>query len=241
MKKTIIISLCSMMLFGALSCGTSWASTSIFGSAKSSGTTNGVACGAALKSLYTQYKADGKIDTKNLSNIVNLATLANGIESLKGQSDKSAFYKDFATGLITGSGNLVTGKTASSVTSTLSSLGNLDLSALGDVAAAVTGNAAGTSASASSNKSSALGNLLGAAANGLSQSAGNSSSSASTSSAASSAADAAVSAAVSSAASSSAASAASSALSELTSALGSNKDVNTAVSTISSLLSSFGK
>lgn len=225
MKKTIIISLCSMMLFGALSCGTSWASTSIFGSAKSSGTTNGVACGAALKSLYTQYKADGKIDTKNLSNIMNLATLANGIESLKGQSDKSAFYKDFATGLITGSGNLVTGKTASSVTSTLSSLGNLDLSALGDVAAAVAGNAAGTSASASSNKSSALGNLLGAAANGLSQSAGNSSSSASTASAASSAA----------------ASAASSALSELTSALGSNKDVNTAVSTISSLLSSFGK
>lgn len=237
MKKTIIISLCSMMLFGAFSCGTSWASTSIFGSAKSSGTTNGVACGAALKSLYTQYKADGKIDTKNLSNIVNLATLANGIESLKGQSDKSAFYKDFATGLITGSGNLVTGKTASSVTSTLSSLGNLDLSALGDVAAAVTGNAAGTSASASSSNSSALGNLLGAAANGLSQSAGNSSSSASTASAASSAA----SAAVSSAASSSAASAASSALSELTSALGSNKDVNTAVSTISSLLSSFGK
>lgn len=166
MKRTIIISICALMAFAAISCGIAYANAapSIFGSGKSSGTTNGVACGAALNSLYTQYKADGKIDTKNISNIVNLATLANGVESLKGQSDKSTFFKDFATGLIAGSRNLVTSKTAGSVTSTLSSLANLDLSALGDAAAAVAGNASGSSATASASSASASASSVSAAA-----------------------------------------------------------------------------
>ena len=66
----------------------------------SEATANGQAAGAALKSLYTQYKADGKMDMSNLNNMLNLATLANNVKGLKGMTDKSTFYKEFAIGLV---------------------------------------------------------------------------------------------------------------------------------------------
>lgn len=94
-------------------------------------TTNGQAAGAALKSLYTQYKADGKLDMANITNIMNLATLANNVKDLKGQTNKSAFYKDFATGLVAGSNNLITSGNSNAVMSGLSNLvNNVDLTAL---------------------------------------------------------------------------------------------------------------
>jgi hypothetical protein len=92
---------------------------------------NGQAAGAALKSLYTQYKADGKLDMTNLNNILNLTTLSNNIKELKGMSDKSKFYKDFATGLIKGSDSLVNKSNSTSVMNGLTNLvNNVDLSAL---------------------------------------------------------------------------------------------------------------
>ena len=92
-------------------------------------TTDGKAAGAALKALYTQYKADGKLNISNLTNIANITTLATNVKGLKGQTDKTAFYKDFAAGLITGSGNLVTEDTSGSIMSGLTSLANnVDLS-----------------------------------------------------------------------------------------------------------------
>ena len=103
---------------------------------ESAGTTNGKAAGSALKSLYTQYKADGKLDMSNLNNIMNAATLATNVKGLKGQTDKTTFYKDFASGLIAGSGNLVTQNNSAAVMSGLTSLvNNVDLSALTDKAA----------------------------------------------------------------------------------------------------------
>ena len=94
-------------------------------------TTNGQAAGAALKSLYTQYKTDGKLDMANITNIMNLATLANNVKDLKGQTNKSAFYKDFATGLVSGSNNLVSSSNSNAVMSGLTNLvDNVDLSAL---------------------------------------------------------------------------------------------------------------
>lgn len=107
----------------------------IFSKKTSTATSNGKAAGVALKSLYTQYKADGKLNMKNVGNLVNLATLANNLQGLKGQSDKSAFYKDFATGLVTGSGNLVTESNSNAVMGGLSNLvNNIDLSGLQNVA-----------------------------------------------------------------------------------------------------------
>ena len=94
-------------------------------------TANGKAAGAALRALYTQYKADGKMDMANLTNIANLATLASNVQDLKGQSDKSAFYKDFVAGLISGSNNLVTESNSGTVMSGLTNLvENVDLSGL---------------------------------------------------------------------------------------------------------------
>ena len=77
--------------------------------------TTGTASGKALKELYVQYKKDGKIDISNLKNLSNLTILAGGIEELKQQSSKSAFYKDFAKGLVGGSNNLVNDSNSSKV------------------------------------------------------------------------------------------------------------------------------
>ena len=94
-------------------------------------TTNGQAAGAALKALYTQYKADGKLNMGNLTNLMNLTTLATNVQGLKGQSDKGTFYKDFASGLVLGSSNLVTSTNSTSVMSGLTNLvENVDLSGL---------------------------------------------------------------------------------------------------------------
>lgn len=99
--------------------------------AASAATSNGQAAGAALKALYTQYKADGKIDLSNINNIMNLAALANNVKDLKGQTNKSAFYKDFAAGLVTGSNSLVTSSNSTAVMNGLSKLvNNVDLTAL---------------------------------------------------------------------------------------------------------------
>lgn len=94
-------------------------------------TTDGQTAGVALKSLYTQYKTDGKLDMSNLNNLLNLTALANSVKDLKGQSNKGSFYKEFAQGLILGSNNLVTSKNSTSVMSGLTNLvNNVDLSGL---------------------------------------------------------------------------------------------------------------
>lgn len=125
----------------------------------SAGTTNGQAAGAALKALYGQYKADGKVDMSNLNNIINLATLANNIKQLKGQTDKSTFYKEFAAGLITGSNNLVTSKNSTSVMSGLTNLvNNVDLSGLTSKAASASSAASAALSGAASKADTAIDN-----------------------------------------------------------------------------------
>lgn len=103
---------------------------------------NGRAAGAALRSLYTQFKADGKLDMSNINNMLNLATFANNVKGLKGQTSKTQFYKDFLTGLIKGSDNLVTSKNGSSIMNGITDLvNNVDLSAITDKATAASGKA----------------------------------------------------------------------------------------------------
>ena len=94
-------------------------------------TSEGQAAGVALKALYGQYKADGKLDMSNLTNLMNLAALATSVQNLKGQTDKTTFYKDFVKGLITGSNNLVNENNSTSIMSGLQNLvNNVDLSGL---------------------------------------------------------------------------------------------------------------
>ena len=97
----------------------------------STATVDGKAAGVALRALFTQYKADGKFDMGNLNNLLNLTSLANNIQGLKGQTNKGAFYKDFASGLVIGSNNLVTEQNTTSVMDGLTNLvNNVDLSGL---------------------------------------------------------------------------------------------------------------
>ena len=153
MKLTHIFAAAALVLMTA-SCGVLGAGST---SGASAGVTGGQASGAALKNLYAQYQADGKIDVTNINNVVNLATLANGIQGLKDQDDKSAFYADFAKGLVLGSGNLISNTTAPSVASSLSGLANTDLSALTNAASAVIGSGLGAAQSASQNVAQSTG------------------------------------------------------------------------------------
>ena len=94
-------------------------------------TSEGQAAGVALKALYGQYKTDGKLDMSNLTNLMKLAALATSVQNLKGQTDKTTFYKDFVKGLITGSNNLVNENNSTSIMSGLQNLvNNVDLSGL---------------------------------------------------------------------------------------------------------------
>ena len=126
MKKLFGFTVCFALCLMTASCGILG-----IGTKNSSASVSGQASGAALKSLYAQYQTDGQIDVTNLNNIIMLAQLTNGIQGLKGVDDKSAFYSEFAQGLILGSDRLVTKNTANTVTSTLQNLANsTDLSSI---------------------------------------------------------------------------------------------------------------
>ena len=139
MRILSIIAALAVTAFAASSCGilsmtpgapaTGTPSTNV---SAVNGSANGQAAGAALKALYAQYKADGnKLNMTNLTNIVNLTTLANNVQGLKGMSNKTDFYKEFATGLVMGSNNLVSQSNSNSIMNGLQNLvNNVDLSGL---------------------------------------------------------------------------------------------------------------
>lgn len=93
----------------------------------------GSSAGLALLNLYTQFKADGKLDLSNSNNISNLVTLATNIKGLKGSTSKTDL-SSFVNGLISGSKNLVNKGNSTSVLNSLKSISNLDLSSLGNAA-----------------------------------------------------------------------------------------------------------
>ncbi|MBP5488347.1 MAG: hypothetical protein J6X77_02130 [Bacteroidales bacterium] len=103
---------------------------------------SGQASGAALRNLYTQYKTDGKVDMTNINNILNLAALSQCIGELKdaGTVDKSDYIKEFATGLILGSNNLVTQTNSTPVVSGLTNLAGINLSSVTTAAAGLLAN-----------------------------------------------------------------------------------------------------
>ena len=134
--STIFAAVAALVL--ATSCG-------IFGAGNGTATptSNGQASGAALRNLYTQYKADGnKVDMTNLNNILNLATLSQAITELKdaGKVDKSDYVREFATGLILGSNNLVNQTNSTPVVSNLTNIAGIDLSSVTSAATALIAN-----------------------------------------------------------------------------------------------------
>lgn len=126
----------------------------------SEATINGKTAGVALRALFTQYKADGKLDMGNVNNLLNLTALANNIQGLKGQTNKTAYYKDFASGLVTGSDNLVSDENSSSVVDGLKNLvEDVDLSALSEKAGATATTVSEKVATASEKASTAASNV----------------------------------------------------------------------------------
>lgn len=136
MKLNAILAAAAALLL-ATSCG-------IFGAGNGTQTPtgSGQASGAALRNLYTQYKTDGKIDMTNINNILNLAALSQCIGELKdaGKVDKSEYVKEFATGLILGSNNLVNQTNSTPVVSGLTNLAGINLSSVTTAAAGLLAN-----------------------------------------------------------------------------------------------------
>jgi len=83
--------------------------------------------GTSLSALYTQYKSTRKVDLTDATTVINLATLATCSTTIKGNMKNQTFYRNFASGAIAGSGNLITNATVSNVITLVNSM---DLSAL---------------------------------------------------------------------------------------------------------------
>lgn len=154
MKRLIsVIAAFAALMLSATSCGVI-AGTSTGASALNP-LTGGTSVGSALIGLYSQYKADGKVDLSNPNNLINLATLASGVQTLKGQSTTynatNSILSQFASGLVGGSKNLVTQALAPTVTSTLTGLANSnDMSSLMNAATKAATGAASISNTAAS-------------------------------------------------------------------------------------------
>ena len=98
--------------------------------ANANATSSGNTTGSALTALLAQYLKDGKLDASNLSNLINIATIASSIQTLKGKISNSALA-DFASGLVTGSNNQISNTNSSTITNILAQLANnVDLSSL---------------------------------------------------------------------------------------------------------------
>ena len=75
--------------------------------AQSESYTAGQQSGVALKALYIQYKADGKIDFSNINNLLNIVNLSAQVQKITKAEKGTVDYSDFSKGLIAGSVNLV--------------------------------------------------------------------------------------------------------------------------------------
>ena len=103
--------------------------------AQSESYTAGQQSGVTLKALYTQYKADGKIDFSNLSNIANILNLSAQVQKITKAEQGTVDYSEFGQGLIAGSVNLVNEINQAQVVEVLTQqLGNIDTSKITEVA-----------------------------------------------------------------------------------------------------------
>ena len=88
----------------------------------SAATSAGQNTGNAIHLLYTQYKADGKYDYKNVNNAINAALLLANCADLPKNVKNSTYLKEFGQGLITSSAGLVTQQNVASVTDNLTTI-----------------------------------------------------------------------------------------------------------------------
>lgn len=93
--------------------------TTTTSTASNAATTAGQGAGNALQALYTQYKADGKYDYKNMQNVLNTVSLVANCEGLKDNYKNKTYLTEFGKGLIASSLGLVTKDNVNTVTNSL--------------------------------------------------------------------------------------------------------------------------
>ena len=81
--------------------------------------------GTSLGALYSHYKSSGKIVLNDATTLLNLTELATYGASVRGIAKNTTTYKDFTTGIIAGSNNLVKSNVVDNI---ISSVNNLNLS-----------------------------------------------------------------------------------------------------------------
>lgn len=129
MKKILVCMLAAMTLLScsSLKSGSTTTTATTAGSSAVSSSSNGAAAGKALRNLYTNYKAAGKFDYKDLNNIMNALQLVSSCKDLKNNAKNTSYWSSFAEGLISGSENLVTEQISNTVTTQLADLaGKID-------------------------------------------------------------------------------------------------------------------
>jgi uncharacterized protein with gpF-like domain len=103
--------------------------------AQSESYTAGQQSGVALKALYTQYKADGKLDFSNLNNLLNMVNLSAQVQKITKAEKGTVDYSEFGKGLVAGSVNLVNDLNKDQVVNVLTQqLAKVDTSKLTEVA-----------------------------------------------------------------------------------------------------------
>ena len=115
-----LLSSCSILGLGSTGTTGTTASTS-------TGTSMGSTTGSALASILGVLLSSGSIDLGNIGNIINIASILTGANSLVNAT--ADYTQQFTQGLIQGSNNLVNKANSSEVISQLKSLASVDSSA----------------------------------------------------------------------------------------------------------------
>lgn len=103
--------------------------------AQSESYTAGQQSGVALKALYAQYKADGKLDFSNLNNLLNIVNLSAQVQKITKAEKETVDYSEFGKGLVAGSVNLVNDINKDQVVNVLTQqLAKVDTSKITEVA-----------------------------------------------------------------------------------------------------------
>ena len=122
------------LIFAAAAAILLTASCSVFKGASSSASTSGSSVGAAIASIYANYKKTGKLDLSNLSNILDLATILGQLGTLANATN--SFADEFSAGLVEGSQNLINSKNVAPILASLKSMAEIDSAAILSAASA---------------------------------------------------------------------------------------------------------
>ena len=103
MKRLVLLLMCVATL-AMTSCGSLAGSGNSNAAAQMSGQT----CGVAVQQLYSSYKATGKVDLTNATNLSNALIVATACTNLRANKDDKNYRTAFTNGLILSSAGLIT-------------------------------------------------------------------------------------------------------------------------------------